>query len=1052
MRFGFRFSGFRFALLAIFVAAAPAFAAEGLPIRVGSELDFRPYCFTDENGQPTGFAVELLQAVAEKATLDLQISPGEWDKVWNSLLAGKIDVLPVVARTPGREGLVEFTLPHTETYDAFFISAGRPPLKDLAAAAGKEIVVLRSDAAHHQLVDRKFSGRIVPVDSIAEGLQLIASGRHDALLCSRLIGVLERDHAGIRGVTDGPVIPDYKRVFSFAVRKGDSELAERLNQGLRLVQADGTYDRLYRKWLGAERLPQSRWQTYFWQAIGIVGVLVLIAATWIVARKTLESDRLNSQGSLSVFWRYALSVLAVSAGYAVRIGLEEWGGHGLPTFVTFYPAVMVAALLGGVGPGLLATAVSAVIADIWIMMPSGQLWTTAPVDRVAIVLFCGMGLFMTAVAELYRGTRAKAAAFDRETALRETRQEKEFLASLLETAEQPFAVCYPDGRIGQVNRAFEQLTGYTAAELHTLDWCAVLTPPELRDYERRKLAEIQGAGQPVRYEKEYVRKDGTRVPIELLVTLRRAAAGQPEFYYAFINDITARREADAALHAQAEQLQRSRQAALNLARDATIARRQAEESAAALRESERKLIGVLESMPDAFVSFDTQLHFTYVNANAERLQSARRDELLGKDVRGIYSDEQSQYLISECERVIREQTAVTLSFYHTGFNRWLEGRAFPTPDGVSIFYKDVSAQIKAEKALRRSETRWNAAIENFAIGAIIASEDEQVIYWNPAAREMHGYTRPDQGLEPLEKTPVTFQLWTLDSSHMLELDEWPMRRIKRGEVVRNLELRVRRPDQGWEKIFSYSGAMVETANGERLIFLSCYDLTELRRAEEYLRASLEEKEVLLKEIHHRVKNNMQVISSLVSLQADQTQNPALREVLRDVTHRVRSMALVHEKLYQSADLAQIDFAEYTRSLLSYLWRAHGTLAANVRLTVDLQPVPLPVSTAVPCGLILNELAGNALRHAFRKREADVETAGSRNSDRPEVKVTLGAAPEGRVCLSVRDNGTGLPAGFDWRQTKTLGLRLVQILAGQVHATVEVASGEGTGFVVTFMKK
>jgi two-component sensor histidine kinase len=153
------------------------------------------------------------------------------------------------------------------------------------------------------------------------------------------------------------------------------------------------------------------------------------------------------------------------------------------------------------------------------------------------------------------------------------------------------------------------------------------------------------------------------------------------------------------------------------------------------------------------------------------------------------------------------------------------------------------------------------------------------------------------------------------------------------------------------------------------------DITERKRAEKALKVSLHEKEVLLKEIHHRVKNNMQVISSLVSLQADGSKDETVREVLKDVTYRIRSMALVHEKLYQSADLAHIDFAEYSRSLMNYLWRAHGAVAANIRLTLNLAPVSLPVDTAVPCGLILNELGGNALKHAFRGRsEGEVTVA------------------------------------------------------------------------------
>jgi two-component sensor histidine kinase len=211
----------------------------------------------------------------------------------------------------------------------------------------------------------------------------------------------------------------------------------------------------------------------------------------------------------------------------------------------------------------------------------------------------------------------------------------------------------------------------------------------------------------------------------------------------------------------------------------------------------------------------------------------------------------------------------------------------------------------------------------------------------------------------------------------------------------------------------------------------------LRQSEEHTKASLREKELLLKEIHHRVKNNMQVISSLVSLQADALSDGSVREVLRNVTDRVRSMALVHEKLYQSADLAQIDFAEYARSLLQYLWRAYGNTAPGVRLATDLEPVWLDVETAVPCGLMLNELASNALKHAFRGRAEG------------EVAVSLRRSVDGQVCLEVRDNGVGLPPGTDWRQARSLGLHLIEMLSGQLGATVEVRNGQGTAFQIIF---
>ena len=220
-----------------------------------------------------------------------------------------------------------------------------------------------------------------------------------------------------------------------------------------------------------------------------------------------------------------------------------------------------------------------------------------------------------------------------------------------------------------------------------------------------------------------------------------------------------------------------------------------------------------------------------------------------------------------------------------------------------------------------------------------------------------------------------------------------------------------------------------------------FDITDRKQAEVEIIATLAEKEVLLKEIHHRVKNNLQVISSLVSLQANNLTDERMRNELNDVQDRVRSMALIHEKLYQTSDLAQIDFAVYATSLLRSLWNSHGTLAAKARLNLALSPVELTIETAVPCGLLLNELAGNALKHGF--------------PDGRDGEVTVGLEHDtvtDTVCLRVHDNGVGLPEGLDWQQSTSLGLRLVRILAGQLHGTVETGTGTGTEFRVTFPLK
>jgi len=234
--------------------------------------------------------------------------------------------------------------------------------------------------------------------------------------------------------------------------------------------------------------------------------------------------------------------------------------------------------------------------------------------------------------------------------------------------------------------------------------------------------------------------------------------------------------------------------------------------------------------------------------------------------------------------------------------------------------------------------------------------------------------------------------------------------------------------------------------GEDYINLYGIDLTErkqvenaLRKSEKRIKASLDEKEVLLKEIHHRVKNNMQVISSLVDLQTDLMEDAATREILKDIKHRVRSMAMVHEQLYQAGDLANVEFSDYTNSLLNFLWRAQGTEKFNVRLERKLEPTSLPVNMAVPCGLILNELVSNALKHAFKGRDSGRVTVTLRGNGRDETR------------LSVRDNGIGLPPALDWQQAGSLGLCLIQMLAKQLRAALDVRNDSGTEFMVTFKR-
>jgi two-component sensor histidine kinase len=212
---------------------------------------------------------------------------------------------------------------------------------------------------------------------------------------------------------------------------------------------------------------------------------------------------------------------------------------------------------------------------------------------------------------------------------------------------------------------------------------------------------------------------------------------------------------------------------------------------------------------------------------------------------------------------------------------------------------------------------------------------------------------------------------------------------------------------------------------------------DLEGVNEALATSLREKEVLLQEIHHRVKNNLQVISSLLSLQADHVSDPQAHMILRESQHRVRSMALIHEKLYRSACLAQVDFGDYVHDLAAFLFRSFRSSSQGITLHVDAEPIGLPVDIAMPCGLILNELVSNALKHAFPD-----DLSGA-------VTVMLGTTQDRRVNMVVADTGVGFAPGVDFRHTETLGLQLVAMLVEQIDGTFEVDSTAGTRCTIGF---
>ncbi|MBL8737423.1 MAG: PAS domain S-box protein [Planctomycetes bacterium] len=230
---------------------------------------------------------------------------------------------------------------------------------------------------------------------------------------------------------------------------------------------------------------------------------------------------------------------------------------------------------------------------------------------------------------------------------------------------------------------------------------------------------------------------------------------------------------------------------------------------------------------------------------------------------------------------------------------------------------------------------------------------------------------------------------------------------------------------------------IRTSEGT-FVLAAIIDISARKRSEAMLRASLLEKETLLREIHHRVKNNMQVVSSLLSLQTNNVEDERYRALFEECQTRVRTMALIHEKLYSSGNLASLDGGDYVRELVQMLARSYLPNRSDVRVQVHAEPLVLDVQVAIPIGLILHELITNALKHAF------TEAGGS-------VQVRFEAIGERRGCLEVADDGRGLPpeVAIETPRTRGLGFRMVQGLVRQIDGDLHVHRTPGSPFRIEF---
>ncbi|HEY5928214.1 MAG TPA: PAS domain S-box protein [Kofleriaceae bacterium] len=576
------------------------------------------------------------------------------------------------------------------------------------------------------------------------------------------------------------------------------------------------------------------------------------------------------------------------------------------------------------------------------------------------------------------------------------------------------------GHVVELNPAAERMFEIREREVLGKDLAALIVPPRLRDaYHRgvRKYVSGPGGTSDQRYRAWAWRaRDNTEFPVEIAIT--RVPVESEVLVTGFIRDVTAEHRAETAWRDANAQLERK--VAARTA-DLVAANLELERHDSLMREAEKLAhLG----------SFDFDLTTKKLKWSDELF------EIYGRDVNtfqpsywsfleAVHPDDR-MLLQSRIERA----TATKKPF---GFEERIirpdgslrilqtQARIFVDDKGLPIRLAGCCQDITERKQADAVRSRLVQLVESSADAMISLSPAGHVETWNAAASKMFGYSAQEAIGKPCtELVPTTFRS---DVRALVEA-------VRKGERLPPYEVQYVRKDGSLFEASVTASAVYDECGQVVGISKVLRDVTDKKRVETQIRESLDEKEVLLREIHHRVKNNLQVVSSLLSIQVSQEHGEAARKGLIESQNRIQSMALVHQLLYQSTDISKIDADEYLTQLTKRLVETYNVAPERIGVHVYSSPLMLDIDRAIPCGLIVNELVTNALTHAFPdERRGQVWVALEQHAN--------------LVTLTVADDGIGIAEPIDFARVETFGLRIAYTLSKQLDGTISLLRSHGT---------
>ena len=452
------------------------------------------------------------------------------------------------------------------------------------------------------------------------------------------------------------------------------------------------------------------------------------------------------------------------------------------------------------------------------------------------------------------------------------------------------------------------------------------------------------------------------------------------------------------------------------------------------KRQEERFRQVVESAPNAMVMINSHGRIEMVNLQTERLFDYPRQDMVGQLVEMLVPERFRSAHPEKRTMFFGEPRSRPMGAGRDLFGRRKNGSEFPVEIGLNPIETDdglmVLSSIVDISERKRLEERFRRVVESAPNAMVMINDFGRIEMVNAQAERLFEYQRQEMLGKLVEVlVPERFR-----HGHPEKRSAFFCEPLSRP-MGAGRDLFGRRKN-GSEFPVEIGLNPIETEDGV-MVLSSIVDISDRKQKEEKIQAALKEKDLLLGEIHHRVKNNLQVIHSLLNLQSSLISDVTVKGMLMDSQNRIQSMALIHQTLYQSNDFANVDFSGFLDALIPTLISSYGVSDKKIELKIFAGSVSLPINSAIPCGLLINELITNALKHAFP------------NSLSGEIVVTLSHVENNRVLLIISDNGVGIPESLDVNNVETLGLRLVTLLSQQLDGTLAIQRHNPTKYSIEF---